>query len=287
MRAAARAFDILELLAQHPTPLPAPVVARMCELPRSTTYKLLATLQERGMVQTDDEGRFTAGNGLRTLGGAPPTLSEAIAILDAFERGSERIGADTITRRSGLERARVEQLLSLLEAESLLTRDDERFGLGARLALLVSGFQPLENLRIAARPALAELRARSGESANLLVADGDAAVYIDQARASEAGLAALTGRRVPLAGSACGRALAAGCGAYTVSDAVKPGVTAVACAVRGSSPYPAVISAVGATALMYGRHLSAVEKMVAAAADATTARLAALSRHSAQRSRGR
>jgi DNA-binding IclR family transcriptional regulator len=287
MRAAARAFDILELLAQHPTPLPAAVIARMCEVPRSTTYKLLATLHERGLVRTDDEGRWTAGDRLRMLGGAPPTVSEAIAVLDAFERGSERLDADTIARRSGLDPARMQRLLSLLESESLLTRADEMFGLGARLALLVSGFQPLEDLRIAARPALAELRSRSGETANLLVADGDAAVYIDQAGASESGPAkALTGRRVPLAGSACGRALAAGRGAHTVSDAIEPGVTAVACAVRSSSSYPAVISAVGATARMCGSDLSAVEEMVTAAAEATAARLTALSRHAVQRSRG-
>jgi IclR family acetate operon transcriptional repressor len=179
----------------------------------------------------------------------------------------------------------VTRLLMLLEAESLVTRDAGTFGLGARLALLVTKFEPLEELRVAARPVLNDLRARSGETANLLVADGDVAVYIDQAEeTSGAPSNAWTGRRVPLAGSACGRALMAGRGSHTVADAVEPGVTAVACAVRGGSVYPAVISLIGPTTRMRGSHLAAIEELVADGSEAVSGRLASLSRHADDRS---
>jgi DNA-binding IclR family transcriptional regulator len=283
VRSAARALDILELLARHPTSLPAPVIARMCEIPRSTTYALLATLQARGMVAPDADGRWSAGERLQTLTGAAPSLGEAIAVLDSFERGPERVDAGTVARRSGLDQARVERLLSVLEAESLVTREAGTFGLGARLALLVSRFEPLEELRVAARPVLADLRERSGETANLLVADGDAAVYIDQAGDPEDPSGnPWVGRRVSLADSACGHALA-GEGAHTVADAIEPGVTAVACAIRGPSGYPAVISAIGPTARLRGAHLADVQGLAVAAAASVSSRFAALSRHAGRR----
>jgi DNA-binding IclR family transcriptional regulator len=283
VRSAARALDILELLARHPTPLAAPVIARMCEIPRSTTYALLATLHDRGMVVSDADGRWTAGERLHTLTGPAPSLAEAIAVLDSFERGPERVDAETVARRSGLDRARVERLLSLLEAESLVAREDGTFGLGARLALLVSRFAPLEELRVAARPVLADLRERSGETANLLVADGDAAVYIDQAAdPDDPSRSPWVGRRVPLADSACGRALARD-GVQTVADAVEPGVTAVACAIRGPSGYPAVVSAIGPSARLRGAHLAEVQDLAVAAAATVSSRFAALSRHAGRR----
>jgi IclR family transcriptional regulator, acetate operon repressor len=285
MRSAVRAFDILELLARHPAALPAPVIARMLEIPRSTTYELLTTLQGRGLVCVDDDGRWTTGEQLQTLAGSPPSLSEAIAVLDAFERGSERVDAVTVARRTGVDAARVGRLLSLLEAESLVTGEDGTFGLGARLALLVSKFRPLEELRLAARPALADLHRRSRETANLLVADGDAAIYIDQAEDSGGQpLSGWTGRRIPLAGSACGRALADPSRPHTVSEAVEPGIAAVACAVRSSSACPAVISVIAPSSRMRGAHLAATEQLVVSAGEAVSERLASLSRNAARES---
>jgi DNA-binding IclR family transcriptional regulator len=48
--AAGHALDVLTLLGRHVAPVPASAIARDLGLPRSTTYHLLAVLQEKGFV---------------------------------------------------------------------------------------------------------------------------------------------------------------------------------------------------------------------------------------------
>ena len=53
------ALDVLQLLARHTEPLPAAAIARDLGLPRSSTYRLLSTLAERGFVShLRESGRF-------------------------------------------------------------------------------------------------------------------------------------------------------------------------------------------------------------------------------------
>ncbi|MEP6630747.1 MAG: helix-turn-helix domain-containing protein, partial [Lapillicoccus sp.] len=69
--AAAAALDVLGLLSRHTEPLPAAEVARRLGLPRSTTYHLLAVLQEHGYVtHLPEERRYGLGVAAYELGSA-------------------------------------------------------------------------------------------------------------------------------------------------------------------------------------------------------------------------
>ena len=48
--AADRVLTVLTVLARHPEPLAAGMISATLGLPRSTTYRLLDALQERGFV---------------------------------------------------------------------------------------------------------------------------------------------------------------------------------------------------------------------------------------------
>lgn len=100
--AAGHALDVLTLLSRHARPLPASTVARELGLPRSTAYRLLAALVDRGfVVHLPEERRYGLG-------------------VAAFELGS------AYTRQGPLQRI----------AGPLLTRLADRTGHNAHLAVL-------------------------------------------------------------------------------------------------------------------------------------------------------
>jgi DNA-binding IclR family transcriptional regulator len=69
--AAAHALDVLTLLGRRVAPVPASAIARDLGLPRSTTYHLLAVLQEKGfVVHLPEERRYGLGTAAFELGSA-------------------------------------------------------------------------------------------------------------------------------------------------------------------------------------------------------------------------
>lgn len=69
--AAAHALAVLRLLAQYAEPLPAAMIARELDLPRSSTYHLLRVLREAGFVShLDGDRRWGLGVGAYELGSA-------------------------------------------------------------------------------------------------------------------------------------------------------------------------------------------------------------------------
>lgn len=69
--AVGHALDVLQLLAWHTEPLPAAAIARDLGLPRSSTYRLLTTLADRGFVShLRESGRFGLGAAAYELGSA-------------------------------------------------------------------------------------------------------------------------------------------------------------------------------------------------------------------------
>lgn len=100
--AAAHALDVLTLLGRHATPLPATAIARELGLPRSTAYRLLSVLVDRGfVVHLPEERRYGLG-------------------VSAFELGS------AYSRQGPLQRI----------ARPLLTRLSDRTGHSTHLAVL-------------------------------------------------------------------------------------------------------------------------------------------------------
>jgi DNA-binding IclR family transcriptional regulator len=69
--AAARALDVLQLLARHAAPLPAAAIARDLDLPRSSVYHLLAVLRGQGFVtHLPEQRRYGLGVAAFELGAA-------------------------------------------------------------------------------------------------------------------------------------------------------------------------------------------------------------------------
>ena len=69
--AAAQALEVLALLSRHSEPLPAATIAHRLGLPRSSTYHLLAVLQDHGyVVHLPEERRYGLGVSAFELGSA-------------------------------------------------------------------------------------------------------------------------------------------------------------------------------------------------------------------------
>ncbi len=104
-------------------------------------------------------------------------IDKAMTVLDAIDPDGASLGE--LVDRTGLSRATAHRLASALEVHGLLRRaSDGRFALGPRLVALGSSAAAGWPLADAARPALAELRDVTGESAQLYVRDGEARVCI-------------------------------------------------------------------------------------------------------------
>lgn len=270
VKSAERTMDVLELLAQQERPLAAMTIARRCDIPKSSTYHLLSALRTRGFVAYHDAERgWTIGERVRQLGTRAATIANAIAVLDAFDGEADGLAPGELGRRSRLHPAVVERTLEALAHERLVTvHEDGSCTLGVRIVSLSARLGPIERLRLAARATLVELRDTTGETANVLIRDGDHAVYLDQVESTQplrhAGWA---GRAVPLDVSAVGAALNGDRTVHVASDAVEPGVTAIACGIDAPLAYPAAVSVTGPSARLHGEHVTRAQAAVVAAAE--------------------
>ena len=268
--AADRALAVLDLLAGRGHPMGSMAIARECAIPRSTVYRLLNVLRSRDYLAYDQRGRrWSLGPRLFQVGPASPTVAQVLLVLETFDTRVPRLSVADVSRRTGLDIARTSQLVDVLLSERLLAADPTgRVGLGLRIVGLAARVEPIEHLLRMARPHLELLRDRTGETANLLVRDGVSALYLDQAESPRAlRVSGWTGRRIPLAGSASGAALA-GPGVHVASDAVEPGVIAVACGIGGIGALQAAVSITAPVVRLQGSLLARAEAEVAATAEA-------------------
>jgi DNA-binding IclR family transcriptional regulator len=264
---AIRAVEVLTLLAAAGRPVPAAMIARECEIPRSSTYQILKALDAAGFAERGSGG-YKAGPRARELGGGV-TIAAALSVLESFDYDAPHLTPAELCRRTGMPLARVEPLVDDLLGAGLLTETDGRVGLGVRVAALAARSGPLQRLRAAARPVLAELRDTTGETANLVVRDGDELVYLEQVESPHAlRHAGWAGRRIALGTGAASAALTGKDGAHTARDAVEIGVTAVACRVPGATEPVAVLSVTAPTARMTTRRLAHCRRAVVGAAHA-------------------
>lgn len=267
VKSAERTMDVLELLAAQERPLAAMTIARRCGMPKSSTYHLLKALRARGFVSYREAERgWEVGERVRQLGASAVTLPEAVAVLDAFDSGASSVEPSELARRAHLHVATVGRILDVLASESLVTvHPDGSCSLGVRLVALSARLGTIEELRLAARQALIDLRDETGETANLLIRDGVHAVYVDQVESRHAlRHAGWAGRAVPLEGSAAGAALdAAEAEVQIVSDAVEEGVTAIAGRVPVALDYPAAVGVTGPSARLRGDRLDRARRAVA------------------------
>ena len=134
-------------------------------------------------------------------------LDKAVAVLAAAEEAP--VSLNDLVAAVGLSRATTHRLAVALEAHGLLRRDDEgRFVLGLRLLELGHRAAEAVPLWLDARPGLASLRERTGESVQLFVRDGDARVCIESLESPhELRTIVPVGARLPLDRGSAGRVL--------------------------------------------------------------------------------
>jgi len=267
---ASRALRVLDVLARRGHPMTSMAIATECSIPRSTIYRLLSVMRDRGYLEHETTGRrWSLGPHVAELRPGVATLGQALRVLESFDATTPRLAAAEIATRTGLDAGLTMRLVATLLDEGLLSADERGgFALGLRIVGLAARARPVEHLLRTARPHLEQLRERTGETANLLVRDGSSALYLDQVDSPRAlRVSGWTGRRIPLAGSASGAALTSH-GVHVAADAVEPGIIAVACGVRNVGPVRAAVSITAPTARLRGSLLSHAEQAVEEAARA-------------------
>ncbi|MGZ8515334.1 MAG: helix-turn-helix domain-containing protein, partial [Candidatus Limnocylindrales bacterium] len=154
--AADRALAVIDLLSGHPHPMPSMAIARECRIPRSTVYRLLNIMRSRDYVAYDRVGRtWSLGPRLSQVGGASSTLAQTLSVLEAFDGRTPRLSVAELGGRTGLDVARVSELVEFLVSERLLALDASgRLGLGLRVVGLAARVEPIEHLLRVARPRL-------------------------------------------------------------------------------------------------------------------------------------
>jgi len=102
----ARGIDLLEVLAREQRPMSAVQLAEALELPRSSVFRLIQTLQHKGLIESDTGRRsFSLGPGVLRLGYQYLTGQDLVQVARReLELLSERVGISShLAIRSGRE----------------------------------------------------------------------------------------------------------------------------------------------------------------------------------------
>lgn len=140
------------------------------------------------------------------------TVTKALVLLDQFLDGSPQLTLAELARRSGMHKTTILRLLASLAEAGLVERAGEggAFRLGRKVGELARVYRRTFRLEDAVRPLLAELRARTGESASYYVADGDERVCLFRENSRHVIRHHLEeGTRLPLDSGVVGRVLGA------------------------------------------------------------------------------
>ncbi len=268
-QAALRTLDVLEFFETQTAPLSAADIAASCGIPRSSLYNLLRMLRSRGYIAYSRAGRgWVCGRRLLERRSDGFRFVDGIAAAEAIAAGGTALSADEVAVKAGLSRETAGRALVTLEESGLVTAvADGAFAVGPRLVALESPLGWTDRLRAVARPILVKLRDASGETASLVVQDGEDALYLDQVESYyELRCAGWTGRRVSRSGTSAGAAFVDPAHAHVVADAVEPGVTAITSAAGGISPAVGV-NVIGPTWRVSERGVEELSRFVQAAAE--------------------
>lgn len=143
-------------------------------------------------------------------GPVPSVLDRAMAILAAFDGERRALGASELSRRTALAKSTVHRLSAELARHGLLERDGEGYVLGLRLFEFGELVPRRYNLREAALPYMADLRAATRQTVHLAVLDGTEVVYVEILRSRDAPpLPSRVGGRLPAHATGVGKAILA------------------------------------------------------------------------------
>ena len=131
--------------------------------------------------------------------GSVQSVDRAFAVLRRV--ASTPGGISDIARAVELPVSTVARLLGTLESLGAVVRlgDSATYGIGSEIRALADAVDGSESLVARARPLLAELAARTGETSGVSVLEGDEVVYLDHVETdNEVTLRDWTGVRLPL-----------------------------------------------------------------------------------------
>jgi IclR family acetate operon transcriptional repressor len=145
-------------------------------------------------------------------GGQVQSLLRAIRILKALAQAGPGLTLTDTAHTVGLAPSTAHRLLTTLQYERLVRFDPATalWSIGVEAFNIGSAFLHIRDLAAVARPVMRRLMEESGETVNLAVEDQGEAIYLAQVECREMMRAlAKSGARVPLHGSAVGKALLA------------------------------------------------------------------------------
>ena len=154
-----------------------------------------------------------------TPGGDAPRTSpvqsvdRAVTILEVLAELGES-GVTEISQRLDVHKSTAFRLVTALEGRGLVEQvgDRGKYRLGMAVVRLAGAVADQLDVTRRARPACEELAAATGETVNVAVADGDAAINVDQVRgASSVVTHNWVGERTPLHATSSGKVLMAFC----------------------------------------------------------------------------
>ena len=140
------------------------------------------------------------------------SVDRALDLLEALATADGEVSITALATRTGLHVSTVHRLLSTLLRRGYVRQNPEtsRYYAGAKLATLAEGRSRYGELRVRARPILRAITESTRETANLVVIDDVAAVYIDTVPSPQVvRLFTAIGNRVPLHATGAGKCLLA------------------------------------------------------------------------------
>lgn len=140
------------------------------------------------------------------------SVDRALDLLEALVAADGEVSITALAARTGLHVSTVHRLLSTLLRRGYVRQNNEtsRYYAGAKLATLGEGRSRYGELRLRARPVLRAITEQTRETANLVVIDDVAAVYIETVPSPQVvRLFTAVGNRVPLHATGAGKCLLA------------------------------------------------------------------------------
>lgn len=212
----------------------------------------------------------------------PRATDRGLSLVSAIADHPQGLTLADAARYVDLSPSTTLRQLRALESSGFTERSDDGLWMpGPELYRIAQQLSKVSSLASSAQVVLTELASSTGESSYLAEpSDSQHAVYTGMAPGTHAiRHVSWLGRPVPRAGTAIGAALVPSLdasGTVTVSDAVEPGVTAVAAPVIGPNGVVlAALSVVGPSFRLRGAHLAVVRRAVRSSAEGLSALLGA------------
>ncbi|GAA0313104.1 IclR family transcriptional regulator [Kineococcus aurantiacus] len=141
------------------------------------------------------------------------SVDRAVTILEVLAELGES-GVTEISQRLDVHKSTAFRLVTALESRGLVEQvgDRGKYRLGMAVVRLAGAVTEQLDVARRARPACEALAAATGETVNLAVADGDAAINVDQVRGTSSVVTRnWVGERTPLHATSSGKVLMAFC----------------------------------------------------------------------------